>query len=131
MADEDVDAAIGSVAEETARLLRVLGGGPPNTDDRADPATAPSIDTTSATHSRTCTWCPLCRGVELVKGLSPETLRSLADVATLAATTFADLAARHTPSARSEEEAPPPRRPRPPVEDIVVTGTDPRGEEGA
>lgn len=130
MADEDVDAAIGSVAEETARLLRVLGGGPPNTDDRADPATAPTIDTTSATHSRTCTWCPLCRGVELVKGLSPETLRSLADVATLAATTFADLAARHSPSARSEEEAPPPRRPRPPVEDIVVTGTDPRGEEG-
>ena len=120
MADEDVDAAIGSVAEETARLLRVLGGGPPNTDDRADPATAPTIDTTSATHSRTCTWSPLCRGVELVKGLSPETLRSLADVA-----------ARHTPSARSEEEAPPPRRPRPPVEDIVVTGTDPRGEEGA
>lgn len=130
------DATIGSVAEETARLLRALGV-PDNADptdaepgDPGDPVEPDRAHGPAAhTHvpmgsAQTCTWCPVCRGVSLVRELSPETLRSLADVATLAATTLADLAARRhagPDAAGSGEPTAPPSRPqRPVVEEVRV-----------
>ena len=46
--------------------------------------------------AQTCTWCPVCRSVSALRGVSPETLSRLADLATAAATVLADLATRHT-----------------------------------
>lgn len=69
--------------------------------------------------AETCTWCPVCRSVTLLKGVSPETLGRLADLATAAATVLADMASRHTESSsRTTERAPAERRPR--TEPIAV-----------
>lgn len=131
------DAAVGSVAQETARLLDALArtadeskgnagdasgsrdaetGAATTGSSRAtdfvgaDSAGADEPEAETHTHvpmgsAQTCSWCPVCRGVAIVRDLSPETLRSLADVATLAAATLADLAAtrgRSTPGGTGE-----------------------------
>lgn len=107
-ADARLDAAVGSVAEEATRLLEALGRSRPR----------PSEDTTSEDagggegtaqpgdehvhvamgDAETCTWCPVCRSVSVLRGVSPETLGRLADLASTAATVLADLATRHTES---------------------------------
>jgi hypothetical protein len=46
--------------------------------------------------AETCTWCPVCRSVGVLRTVSPETLGRLADLAGAAATVLADLATRHT-----------------------------------
>lgn len=68
--------------------------------------------------AETCTWCPVCRSVTLLKGVNPETLGRLADLATAAATVLADLASRHTESSGTTERAPAERTPR--TEPIAV-----------
>ena len=69
--------------------------------------------------AETCTWCPVCRSVTLLRGVSPETLARLADLATAAATVLADLASRHTESSSSgADRAPADRTPR--TEPIAV-----------
>ena len=107
-ADARLDAAVGSVAEEATRLLEALGRSQP----RPSQGTTPD-DTTSGDGSgqsgdehvhvamgdaETCSWCPVCRSVSVLRGVSPETLGRLADLATTAATVLADLATRHTES---------------------------------
>lgn len=112
-ADARLDAAVGSVAEEAARLLEALGRqtrtADATTDDDArdeTSATTGSDDADgSAAHehlhvamgdAESCTWCPVCRSVTALRAVSPETLTRLADLATTAATLLGELAARHT-----------------------------------
>lgn len=107
-ADARLDAAVGSVAEEATRLLEALGRPPaPDAPDTPDTpgAAAPAADRGSAASehvhvamgdAQTCTWCPVCRSVGVLRSVSPETLSRLADLATAAATVLADLATRHT-----------------------------------
>jgi len=118
-ADARLDAAVGSVAEEAARLLEALGRPQTRTADDADAAaradgagpgdhaTAPGFGDTTGREghehvhvamgdAESCTWCPVCRSVTALRAVSPETLTRLADLATTAATLLAELAARHT-----------------------------------
>lgn len=135
-ADARLDAAVGSVADEAAKLLEALGrsqaprrqssSGTAESDEA--PESSESFDDSSAPQdhvhvamgdAETCTWCPVCRSVTLLKGVSPETLGRLADLATAAATLLADLASRHTESSSATpERAPAERSPR--TEPIAV-----------
>lgn len=143
-ADARLDAAVGSVAEEAARLLEALGrpqtrrGADPRTHDAQGAPEAPEAPQAPETHdhadgradehvhvamgdAETCTWCPVCRSVSVLRGVSPETLGRLADLATTAATVLAEMATRHTESAGSSatpRTAPPDRTPR--TEPITV-----------
>lgn len=114
-ADARLDAAVGSVAEEAARLLEALGR-QTRTADGATSADAGGSDETSAAagsddadgseshehvhvamgDAESCTWCPVCRSVTALRAVSPETLTRLADLATTAATLLGELATRHT-----------------------------------
>ena len=105
-ADARLDAAVGSVAEEATKLLEALG--------RSEQEEHVHV---AMGEAETCTWCPVCRGVTLLRGVSPETLGRLADLATTAATVLADLASRHTES--SGATGPPPDR-GPRTEPITV-----------
>ena len=109
-ADARLDAAVGSVAEEATRLLEALGrtsasstaGATADEEEAADqPAPDESNDGAEHVHvamgdAETCTWCPVCRSVGVLRSVSPETLGRLADLAGAAATVLADLATRHT-----------------------------------
>ncbi|WP_353950312.1 hypothetical protein V6K52_11770 [Knoellia sp. S7-12] len=140
-ADARLDAAVGSVAEEAARLLEALGRpqaprhenasgtgesagphhpgshDPGSSDPGADGSVPPEHVHVAMGDAETCTWCPVCRSVTLLKGVSPETLGRLADLATAAATVLADMASRHTESSAAER-APADRAPR--TEPIAV-----------
>ncbi|MFC7488447.1 hypothetical protein ACOCJ7_08890 [Knoellia sp. CPCC 206453] len=132
-ADARLDAAVGSVADEAAKLLEALGrtraprdefpsdtaesGGSPESGD--DASAPPEHVHVAMGDAESCTWCPVCRSVTLLKGVSPETLGRLADLATAAATLLADLASRHTESSSAQaERAPADRGPR--TEPIAV-----------
>lgn len=107
-AETRLDAAVGSVAEEATRLLEALGR--PSAPSRDEPngqsgqSGLEHGDTAAATdhvhvamgEAETCTWCPVCRSVGVLRSVSPETLGRLADLATAAATVLAELATRHT-----------------------------------
>lgn len=140
-ADARLDAAVGSVAEEATKLLEALGRSqarPTEDTDATNPAdsTGPAgshADDPSGSRehvhvamgdAETCTWCPVCRSVTVLRGVSPETLGRLADLATTAATVLAEMATRHTESEgssttpRSQAEERSPRTPR--TEPITV-----------
>lgn len=133
-AESRLDEAVGSVAEEAARLLAALGRPASESVDASTPKTAgfstPRGDAgdgpdgesehvhVAMGEAQSCSWCPVCRSVTLVRSLSPETLTQLAEVATAAATLLADLATRHTESA-GEARRPAPER-TPPTEPISV-----------
>ncbi|HEX6918123.1 MAG TPA: hypothetical protein VF140_08580 [Phycicoccus sp.] len=119
MGDDRWDEQVGSVAEEAQRLLETLrraGGG---ATGGAGPATDGSPDEGPDTHGPepgdadewTCTdpfcrACPLCRTVAVVRGLNPETLRRLADLAAVAATVLTDLAAQRASASPRPATAP-------------------------
>ncbi|KGN41068.1 hypothetical protein [Knoellia aerolata] len=120
-AEQRLDAAVGSVAEEAARLLEALGRPPaaqrdaPSGSDGGTTSTGsttahdPTQGGTEHVHvamgdAQTCTWCPVCRSVGVLRGVSPETLTRLADLATAAATVLADLATRHPNGAGERRE---------------------------
>ena len=126
-ADARLDAAVGSVADEAAKLLEALGRTRTPRDESApgraesagshepfgDTSDPPEHVHVAMGDAETCTWCPVCRSVSLLKGVSPETLGRLADLATAAATVLADLASRHTESSSATaERAPADRGPR-------------------
>ena len=123
---------VGSVAEETARLLDALLAGtgasgqdevsaaayPTDTTDRPPKASAeaepcptcgqvPGAGHTTA-DGEVCRLCPVCQLLRVVRTVRPETLR--------------DVAA----SGWQESVSPPPRRARPEVEDIQVDGEEER-----
>lgn len=123
-ADARLDEAVGSVAEEAARLLAALGRPAPDGDRFSSPDSEQPPDAPEQEHvhvamgdAETCSWCPVCRSVTLVRSLSPETLTQVAEVASAAASLLADLAGRHTESDRGTRP-PGPERPR--TEPIAV-----------
>lgn len=107
-AEARIDAAVGSVAEEATKLLEALGKSQQDEDHVHVPMG----------EAESCSWCPVCRGVTLLRGASPETLGRLATLATTAATVLADLASRHTESSPAADRAPADRGPR--TEPITV-----------
>ncbi len=114
-AETRLDAAVGSVAEEATRLLEALGrpsapsrdepgepGGPGEPGERGEREESAEHVHVAMGDAETCTWCPVCRSVGILRGVSPETLGRLADLATAAATVLAELATRHTDSRPGE-----------------------------
>jgi hypothetical protein len=120
VADDGWDEQVGSVAEEAQRLLESLraGGGPEPRDDATPPGegSGPGVDDpadeTWVCTDPFCRSCPLCRTVAVVRGLSPETLRRLADLATVAAGVLADLAGERAAAPPRGGEAAGGRRPQ-------------------
>ena len=139
-----LDAAVGSVAQEAALFLRALrehGDPTGRASDEPPPDDTPGAAPTPAAGAQdgeqpavhppgsTCTWCPLCRTVDLVRTMSPETLERLADLAAVAATAVAELAvqARHGQSDDRTPPRPPQPAPRPTARTVPVTD-DPEEE---
>ncbi len=74
----DTGEQVGSVAEETARLVDALrdwagsGVGGAAAAGSVLGARLSEIDEHLATESHECTYCPVCRGISLVRHTSPE-----------------------------------------------------------
>jgi hypothetical protein len=122
---------VGSVAEETARLVEALGGWAQGvaTDHGAAPgATAPGAgevpggrpepggpraegcgqcgSTARAGEAAACQLCPICQGIALLRAVRPETVERLADLAAALSGTLRDIATER----RRQSPAPPPPR---------------------
>jgi hypothetical protein len=137
---------VGSVAEETARLLDALlaGTGAPGQDEasgtayrtgatdqplagKADAEPCPTCGHVPGTapdppEGDVCRLCPVCQLLRVVRTVRPETLDRLADLAAAVTETLRDVAA----SRWRESGSPPERRERPEVEDIQVEGEEGR-----
>ncbi|GAA1152529.1 hypothetical protein [Nocardioides aquiterrae] len=94
MSGDREDPDVGSVGEEAAKLLGALS-------EWARDA-AHDVDRHLATGADECTYCPICRTVHAVRGLSPEVRTQLAT----AATTFLQAAAGLMASAARDQQAP-------------------------
>lgn len=110
--------AVGTVAEEAARLFESLTGRPLDPATFAPPDADP--DGSRCPHPRageatTCALCPVCQGIAWLRTVNPETIDRLADLAAAATSALRDLATR------ASEQADPPPRPATRVEDIDVT----------
>ena len=150
MADER--RPVGSVAEETARLLDALLAGTPSADEaageragdhayRSDPPLADAAESAEpcptcghepgAAHAgagdgEVCHLCPVCQLLRVVRTVRPETLDRLADLAAAVTDTLRDVAA----SRWRETGSPPPRRPRTEVQDIEIESDAPGADFG-
>ena len=78
---------VGSVADEAVKLLGALS-------DWAKDATH-DVESHLATGATECTYCPICRTVHAVRGLSPEVKTQLATAATSLLTVAAGMLATH------------------------------------
>ncbi|GAA1895503.1 hypothetical protein [Lapillicoccus jejuensis] len=135
------EGGVGSVAEETARLLDALLGGagtdparpgppydaPPGHQD-GDPEGDPPPEAThdgphdaaaAADPASVCHLCPVCQLLRVARSVRPETVDRLADLAAMLTESLREVAA----SRRTEQAAPPPR-PGPDVEDIPLDEHD-------
>lgn len=74
---------VGSLAEEAAKLLGALGGWAKDTTH--------DVEDHLATGAPECSYCPVCRAVHAVRGLSPEVRTQLAGAATSALQALAGL----------------------------------------
>jgi len=91
------DPDVGTVVEEAAKLLGALS------DWAKDAAhlgadLGHGLDGHLATGAPECTYCPICRTVHAVRGLSPEVRTQLATAATTALQAMAGLLAAATPA---------------------------------
>ncbi len=116
--------SIGTVAEEAAKLIALLGqrsaertpaaaptaGAREGTDDAyagraAYERTSPADDTCRehprAGEALTCALCPICQGIAVLRTLNPETVDRLADLATAAAAALRELAVSTASAASS------------------------------
>jgi hypothetical protein len=141
--------SVGSVAEETARLLDALLAGTsgtsgpgeasgrayataeaPVSEPAADPCPTcghvPGAQHTTAQDGEVCHLCPVCQLLRVVRTVRPETLDRLADLAAAVTDTLRDVAA----SRWRDTGTPPPRRARPEVEDIQIEGDESEVETG-
>ncbi len=105
----------GSLHDEAARLLDALGwsvdphpdGGLPGEvaephHRRAEPEAphagptprvhSPGATAEAAEHPSTCTWCPVCQGVNALRAANPEAVERLADAVILLASALSELA---------------------------------------
>ena len=153
MADQDSrHEPVGSVAEETARLVEALGGwahgmatdlrpapgaGEPGGGEaaagRPEPGTRHTDrceqcgSTARAGEAAACQLCPICQGIALLRAVRPETVERLADLAAALSGTLRDIASERM---RQNPAQPPPRGQR--VQDIDVDDEDvPRTGDGA
>jgi hypothetical protein len=131
------DGPVGSVAEETARLLEALLAGAGEETGAGEPAhrTSPTPETpeapeepcptcghvagpshTGGSEAEVCHLCPVCQLLRVVRSVRPETLDRLADLAAAVTETLRDVAANRW----RESGAGPPRAARAEVEDIPV-----------
>ena len=139
MADDERP-AVGTVAEEAARLLDALGGWASSAQTgyaarSAHPAAAPGDAADSTTprcescgaengvgQAVTCQLCPVCQGIGLLRSVRPETVDRLADLAGALAATLRDIAGqRRADSGSSAARSQPPSAR---VQDIVVEDED-------
>ena len=144
---------VGSVAEETARLVEALGGWAEGLraqhDDAAPRDSEPSAraDTGAQQNARcehcgtssragealACRLCPVCQGIALLRTVRPETVERLADVAAALSGALRDIAADRFGQPPPTPPPPPPRGQR--VQDIVVddedAGEDKDADQGA
>lgn len=150
---------VGSVAEETARLVEALGGwaeglrGPH--DDAAPAGSGPPADagpdegrpdredaaggaadrcehcggTSRAGEALACRLCPVCQGIALLRTVRPETVERLADVAAALSGALRDIAADRFGPPPPTGQPPPPRGQR--VQDIVVDDEDDEHHQAA
>ena len=130
MADERPP--VGSVAEETARLLDALLAGTGEERETTETAAEPSPEPcptcghvagatqTNESSAEVCHLCPVCQLLRVVRTVRPETLDRLADLAAAVTDTLRDVAA----SRWRESGTAPPRRPRSEVEDILIESDD-------
>jgi hypothetical protein len=145
--------AVGSVAEEVARLLDALGGwaSTAQTTYAAQPAarhTSPSgsesADSSAAEsggkarceacgaangvgQAVVCQLCPVCQGIGLLRSVRPETVDRLADLAGAVAATLRDIATQHRGDA--QEQAREPRTGASRVQDIRIEDEDYQPEQ--
>jgi hypothetical protein len=136
---------VGTVAEETARLVEAFGDWAQGLGaDQPRPAAAPSPPTedggpagereAGTRHTQpcqhcgsvprpgeavVCQLCPLCQGISLLRAVRPETVERLADVAAALSGALRDIAAERF---RQSPPGPPPRGQR--VQDIDVDDED-------
>ena len=154
MADDERP-AVGTVAEEAARLLDALGGWAASAQSGyaarpAHAAAAPGDDDTAeqdhhaddrrSTGSRcescgaengvgqavTCQLCPVCQGIGLLRSVRPETVDRLADLAGALAATLKDIAGQRRAAAGATAPRSTPG-PSARVQDIVVDDEDTPG----
>lgn len=141
---------VGSVAEETARLLDALMAGnladespgqpagrqaypnDPTPEDAAESAEpCPTCGhVPGAAHAagdgEVCHLCPVCQLLRVVRTVRPETLDRLADLAAAMTDTLRDVAATRW----RETGSPAPRRSRAEVQDIEIEGDGPGADLG-
>ena len=133
---------VGSVAEETARLLDALLAETPGADETRDEGAGhhahgsnspeagepcptcghvPGAAHATAGDGEVCNLCPVCQLLRVVRTVRPETLDRLADLAAAVTDTLRDAAA----SRWRDTGSTPPRSARPEVEDIRIEGDEP------
>lgn len=83
----------GSFGEGVGRPSPVAASEDP--DRPADTAPEPThagADAAGAEHPGTCTWCPLCQGVDALRTANPEAVERLAEAVTLLVSALSELA---------------------------------------
>ena len=142
--DRPAAGSVGSVAEETARLLDALLAGTsgageasgrayassqapapePAAEPPAEPCPTcghvPGAGHATAQDGEVCHLCPVCQLLRVVRTVRPETLDRMADLAAAVTDTLRDVAA----SRWRDTGTAPTRRARPEVEDIQIEGDE-------
>ena len=100
------DAHVGSVAEETERLLRALRSPQESargSDQRAGGQTRTARGSRASGDSHSdCGWCPICRGVAWVRSADEQTIDKLVQGASMVASALVELATQaRTPAPTS------------------------------
>jgi len=130
---DDERPAVGTVAEEAARLLDALGGwastthagyaaaaggarpspqeGGPDHDPHSAGAQAHRCSSCGAENgvgqAVTCQLCPVCQGIGLLRAVRPETVDRLADLAGALAATLRDIAGQRRADGGPAEQSTP------------------------
>ena len=156
MADQDRP-AVGSVAEEAARLLDALGGwaSSAHASYAAQPASSEGPAPREAAdegrpdgerggrcascgaqdgvgRAVTCQLCPVCQGIGLLRAVRPETVDRLADLAGALAATLRDIAgARRADTGTATSASTPHRGADTRVQDISIEDEDEDEQTGS
>lgn len=80
----DADDSIGSLGQETLKLIRAIAAERSRTQDPADPSAGTAATQAEPTHVCTTTWCPICQVVGYVQD-HPELVEQVTETVTDAA----------------------------------------------
>ena len=123
-ADSESGPPVGSLAEESARLLGAFRDWASRGHEAANSfaAQANSADQENgpleSEHGPECAFCPICQGLSLLRGAKPEVAEHLAEA-------LSSLVAAAAAMLPREEPAAPPRRARESAQHIDVSGDEP------